>query len=1144
MSSGYTSSSSSEVNDCRSCSSYHRGRSQTYHWGMSEVISEPILGGDVNTMLSNTSRIAIEDNKIYVVWEDKSNVKGSSTDYDIFYRHYNGKIWSELQVLSEPELGKNLNLGESHSPDIVVKDGKIYVVWADDNNTDGSGFEFDIFYRCNLTGSGWETIQVISEPLEQTDTNKGWSIVPSIAVERGELHVVWQDDSNYNNAAVDWDIFYRANLTGSGWEDIQVISEPVKGKDFNTGESRSPEIAVEANDVHVVWEDNNITNGAGTDVDIFYRGNRTGVNWESIQVISEPVIDNNLNSGRSKDPSIAVEASKIFVAWSDKTNLNGAGVDFDIFYRLYDNTQWSELQVVSEPQVGNNINIGGSHSPSIAVENSKLYLVWHDRNNTLGAGLDPDILFRQNITGHNWDASQLISEPVVAADLNTGTSEYPDIAVFQGKTHIVWMDDNVTNDAGPDKDIFYKCTFVSPILTEGKVMPASGYSSTYFNFTVNYTDADNEAPLYIKVSISGTNYTMEESNRTDESYYNGKLYFYNSTLGIGLGYNYRFYCSDGTYSLSTSLIDNPDVLNFVPQILTPDNETAYEDTYFEVRYEFLDKDFGQTHTWNFKSDAGWLSFNPTTAVLKGTPTDNDIGDHWVNISIQDSIGGKNSTNFTITVIELNDPPVITTSDNTSAYEDELYEVEYHASDMDTPLSTLKWSFSTDAYWLNFNLGTLILTGTPTNDEVGQYWVNISVNDTEGGLDFSNFTLIVLNVNDLPVIITEDLETAALDEFYSVKYEAVDPDSSLTWSFNTNAGKWLKLDLKSGWLNGTPTQNEVGMYWVNISVADGEGGLDFHNFTLTVQPPPNKPPELNTSDVRNITVAGELFKVAFSAVDDNTPAANLTWGYFTNAEWLKFDNSTQVLSGNPTDANLGEFWANISVMDDEGGILYYNFTLTVEPSENNAPVLTGGKHQPESGDTDTTFTFSVHYYDEDGDPPSSINIVVDGKEYEMSLDSGNVSNGTYVLKTKLSKGTHAFYFNANDGKANATAGDTLTPISDSTIRTTTKVNEVEGEIDWILIILIIIILILVIAIIAVVIARSRKRAAEEVPTEPEVEPEKVQKKRKKKGKPKKHLELEEEPFDEEAVDLEEEEKADEFEFEIEDEPEELFEWDEE
>ncbi len=1120
-----------------------RNRAQNYHWGTTAVISEPILGGDVNTFTSDRPKVAAEDNKLYVVWEDKTNHKGAGTDTDIFYRYFDGTVWAEIQVISEPLTGKDTNQGESYDPDIAVQNGRIYVVWSDANNTNGAGFEYDIFYRSNLTGSGWEDIQVISEPVPGHDFDTAWSINPSIEVENNEIYLVWQDYNDTDNAGVDWDIFYRQNVTGTSWDALQILSEPVQGQDFNTGGSREPDIEVENGMIYVVWYDDNNTNSAGTDEDIFLRMNLNGQSWAPSQIISEPVAGNDNNVGRSYCPSIAVENDNIYIVWYDNDNTNGAGGDYDIFYRNYNGNSWSVPDIISEPVAGKNFNTGNSQNATIAVENGRLYMVWHDRNNTNGAASDPDIFYRINITGLSWEEVQIISEPIVGMDLNTGTSEYPEIVVTQGKTHVVWMDDNVTNNAGPDKDIFYKCTFVSPTLTQGIVTPCTGYSSTYFNFTVNYTDADNEAPLYIKASVSGINYTMEESNKSDDSFFNGKHYFYNTTLGIGEDYNFNFYCSDGTYNFSTLIIDGPDVQNFKPVILTPDNETAYEDIYYEVRYEFLDIDFGQTHTWYFKSDANWLSFNPTTAILKGTPSYNEVGDAWVNISIQDDHGALNFTNFTVTVIEINDPPIITTIDNLTALEDELYEVTYQASDVDTPLAILVWSIKTDAYWLEFNTNSGILSGTPLNDEVGIYWVNISVNDTEDGSDHTNFTLTVVNVNDQPVILTEDILTASIDELYSTRYEAVDPDPvpiTLTWRFQTNAGMWLKLNLTSGWLNGTPSQTDVGKYWVNISVEDGEDGRDFHNFTLTVQPPPNRAPELNTSAVTNTTTADEVFKIGFSAVDDTTPAANLTWKYITNANWLEFDKDTLVLSGIPTDADIGEYWVNISVEDIEGSVSFHNFTVTVKPSENSAPILTGGKIQPNSGDTTTTYTFSVHYYDEDDDPPSSIKVIVDGKEYEMSLESGNVSNGTYIFKNKLTKGVHTFYFTATDGKAIAHAGDTLTPISDSTSRTTSEINEVEGGIDWILILLIVIIIILIMAIIAVVIVRSRKRAVAEAPTtqEPAIE---VEKKGKRKAKQKLEFELEEEPIEEEDLDLEAEA---EFEFELEEEPEELFEWDEE
>jgi hypothetical protein len=55
---------------------------------------------------------------------------------------------------------------------------------------------------------------------------------------------------------------------------------------------------------------------------------------------------------------------------------------------------------------------------------------------------------------------------------------------------------------------------------------------------------------------------------------------------------------------------------------------------------------------------------------------------------------------------------------------------------------------------------------------------------------------------------------------------------LKWYLITNA-TWLSIDLTSGLLWGTPSINDVGTYWVSISVFDGEDGWDYHNFTIRV-----------------------------------------------------------------------------------------------------------------------------------------------------------------------------------------------------------------------------------------------------------------------------------------------------------------------
>ena len=75
-----------------------------------------------------------------------------------------------------------------------------------------------------------------------------------------EIYVVWEDAYNFNNAGEDPDIFYRCNLTGSQWENIQVISEPCQGVNYNIADSSMPTIAVENGRIYIVWHDENETN--------------------------------------------------------------------------------------------------------------------------------------------------------------------------------------------------------------------------------------------------------------------------------------------------------------------------------------------------------------------------------------------------------------------------------------------------------------------------------------------------------------------------------------------------------------------------------------------------------------------------------------------------------------------------------------------------------------------------------------------------------------------------------------------------------------------------------------------------------------------------------------------------------------------
>jgi hypothetical protein len=106
------------------------------------------------------------------------------------------------------------------------------------------------------------------------------------------------------------------------------------------------------------------------------------------------------------------------------------------------------------------------------------------------------------------------------------------------------------------------------------------------------------------------------------------------------------------------------------------------------------------------------------------------------------------------------------------------------------------------------------------------------------------------------------------------------------------------------------------------------------------------------------------------------------------------------------------------------------TVTLDPGEivndinfgNNYqaqhdPELTSGDVDPGSGDDSTLFTYTVHYYDQDGDSPSDRHVYIDGLSHIMTFYSGSASDGTYRYQTTLSctPDPHNYYFEFTDGQ---------------------------------------------------------------------------------------------------------------------------------
>jgi ribosomal protein L31 len=372
---------------------------------------------------------------IHIVWQDSTNYSGAGTDIDIFYKRYDSitNSWGTTQIISNESNEIDPGDAESAKPDVEVDENlNVYIVWQEED-PDFGAFNFDICLKMfNSSTESWSTTELIS-----TDSTTG-SYSPHIAIDSNmQLHVVWIDATDLDSDS-DTDVFYRCHNQSSGIWNGKINSTDIVSNTFNDSDIAKIDVDTYGN-IHVVWEDETNYTGEGNDKDIFYRMyNETTDQWNNLQVIStgctdysgapEILVDKNqnvhvvweeatdlngpdleilyrfLNTSNgiwnpfeivsiesteiSGDPTIAVDNSgNVHVAWIDQTPFDGR-IDNDIFYKVKNssNQKWGAYQIISEYSWEN------SNNPSMVIDESdNVHIIWYVKDYLPGAGTEGDL---------------------------------------------------------------------------------------------------------------------------------------------------------------------------------------------------------------------------------------------------------------------------------------------------------------------------------------------------------------------------------------------------------------------------------------------------------------------------------------------------------------------------------------------------------------------------------------------------------------------------------------------------------------------------------------------------------------------------------------------------------------------------------
>ena len=325
-------------------------------------------------------------------------------------------------------------------------------------------------------------------------------------------------------------------------------------------------------------------------------------------------------------------------------------------------------------------------------------------------------------------------------------------------------------------------------------------------------------------------------------------------------------------------------------------------------------------------------------------------------------GGKTlSKTFEISVTDANDAPYIVSriADQRIA-EDISLSFQFNEStfaDVDSgPVFGYTASLLDDSAlpsWLSFDAATRTFSGTPVNSDVGILSIKLTATDAGGATAFDIFKITVNNTYDTPTVANEIpdqtiAEASTLSfQFNTNVFAHDDVSNTLTYAATLSDGSslpsWLSFNASTRTFSGTPSNADVGVIAVKVTITDGEGGPGSDTFNITVTDVNTAPTVANVIADQTITEDSALsfqFNAnTFSDVDASdtlTYTATLADGTALPS-WLTLVAATRTFSGTPLNGDLGAIAIKVTATDSGGVTVSDTFTITIA-NTNDAPTV--------------------------------------------------------------------------------------------------------------------------------------------------------------------------------------------------------------
>jgi PKD repeat protein len=366
---------------------------------------------------------------------------------------------------------------------------------------------------------------------------------------------------------------------------------------------------------------------------------------------------------------------------------------------------------------------------------------------------------------------------------------------------------------------------------------------------------------------------------------------------------------DGDFSFDTSSVK---VVNVAP---SADAGVIYygdEGSPMDLNSNVTDPGIYDTFTyrWDFGDGKQSMQKNPSHVY-------DDDGIYTVTFTVTDDNNGVGSDSV-IAIIYNTPPEIEEIASKISAWEDTPFMLKINATDAIG--DTITFHDNSPLFEINDVSG--LIQFTPTNDDVGEYYVTITASDEDGGSSIIVFLLTINNKNDPPVLDYIGPLSAYEDSHFAFTVMAsdIDFDDVLTFSDNTDL---FEIDSQTGLISFTPANDEVGDRFVFITVTDSDGAQDQERVLFTVHDT-NDPPVMDDIPIQ-YAVVGERYTFTIQAFDVDD--SQLTFS--DDSTIFNIDPESGMISFVPQKGDEGIHTIKIFAVDERDGQDEKTMTLEIQ-----------------------------------------------------------------------------------------------------------------------------------------------------------------------------------------------------------------------